>query len=399
MSQTSTPEGAAPAPAAALAERSLAPDLGRGFMLLAIALAHAHLLLHTPGYEPSALDRAAVFLRELLVDDRARPMFFFLFGYGLVQLASRQESRGGDRAAVRPLLRRRGWWLVLIGFAHAAVIGVDIISVYGFALVLFAGLLNRSDTGLLRTAAWSLLPVGAFFFLIASGEAASGSFMAFDPAADDTGLGAMAASRLGSWVFVVAAYGWQVLPGMALGIWAARRRILEAPRDHRPLLRRTAAWGIGLALAGGLPLALMTAGYWVAPSGLLGGAAGALHAVTGLAGGVGAIAAIALASIGCAERRGPVATAIAAVGQRSLTCYMLQSVVFFAVLSPVAFGLGGRTGFTGAALVAVGTWVFSLLCAEGMRRRSYRGPAEILLRRLTYGKAGRPAGTVRCDIQ
>lgn len=388
MSQTSTPDRAAPARAAALAERSLAPDLGRGLMLLAIALAHAHLLLYTPGYEPSALDRVTVLLRELLIDDRARPMFFFLFGYGLVQLTSRQESRGGDWGTIRPLLRRRGWWLVLIGFAHAAVIGVDIISVYGFALVLFAGLLNRSDAGLLHAASWTLLAMGAFFFLIASGEASSGTFMALDPAADDTGLGAMAASRFGSWVFVVVAYGWQVLPGMALGIWAARRRVLEAPGDHRPLLRRTAAWGIGLALAGGLPLALMTAGYWAAPAAFIGGFAGALHAVTGLAGGVGAIAAIALASIGLAQRRGPLTTAIAAVGQRSLTFYMLQSVVFFAVLSPVALGLGGRTGFTGAALVACGTWVLSLLCAEAMRRRSYRGPAEILLRRLTYGKSG-----------
>jgi uncharacterized membrane protein YeiB len=224
MSQTNTPERAAPAPAAALSERSLAPDLGRGFMLLAIALAHAHLLLYTPAYEPSDLDRATVLLRELLVDDRARPMFFFLFGYGLVQLASRQESRGAGRGTIRPLLRRRGRWLVLIGLAHTALIGIDIVSVYGFALLLFAGLLYRSDRALLHVASWTLLAVGAFFFLIAAGVTTSGAFMAFDPAADDTGLGAMAASRLGSWIFVVIAYGWQVLPGMALGIWAARRR-------------------------------------------------------------------------------------------------------------------------------------------------------------------------------
>jgi uncharacterized membrane protein YeiB len=371
---------------ATTAERSLAPDLGRGFMLLAIALAHAHLLLYNPDYVPSAMDRTAVFLRELLVDDRARPMFFFLFGYGLVQLASRQEARGADRGTIRPLLRRRGWWLVLIGLAHAAVIGVDIVSVYGFALVLFAGLLYRSDEALLRIAFWTLLAMGAYFFLMSFGEASSNAFMAFDPAAGDTGLGEMAASRTFSWAYVVLAYGWQVLPGMLLGIWAARRRLLEAPQDHRPMLRRAAIGGIGLALAGGLPWALMTAGIWSGASGPAGGTAGAVHAVTGLAGGVGAIAAIALVSIRFAAKQGPIVTMIAAVGQRSLTFYMFQSVVFLAVLSPVALGLGGRTGFMGAALVACATWVLSLGCAEAMRRRSYRGPAEILLRRLTYGR-------------
>jgi uncharacterized membrane protein YeiB len=371
---------------ATTAERTLAPDLGRGFMLLAIALAHAHLLLYAADYTPSAVDRTAVFLRELLVDDRARPMFFFLFGYGLVQLTSRLESRGGEWGTIRPLLRRRGWWLVLIGLAHAAIIGIDIISVYGFALVCFAGLLTRSDRTLLRVASGTLLALGVFAFLFAYAQAASSTYMALEPGAGSTDPVAMAASRLVGWAFVVIAYGWQVLPGMLLGVWAARRRVLEEPARHRPLLRRTAIGGIGLALIGGLPWALMTARFWTGPSETLGGFAGAAHGVTGLAGGVGAIAAIGLVAIGIGARRGPVVTAISALGQRSLTFYIFQSVVFLAVLSPVALGLGAHIGFAGAALVGFATWLLSLVGAEAMRRRSYRGPAEILLRRLTYGK-------------
>lgn len=376
---------------ATTAERTLAPDLGRGFMLLAIALAHAHLLLYAADYAPSVVDRTAVLLRELLVDDRARPMFFLLFGYGLVQLTSRLRSRGGDWDTMRPLLRRRGWWLLVIGLAHAAVIGVDIVSVYGFALVCFAGLLTRSDRTLLRVAGWTVIPLGAFYFLFAAAEASASAFMAFEPGAGSTVPAEMAASRFAGWLFVVVAYGWQVLPGMLLGVWAARRRILEEPARHRRMLRRSAVWGIGLALAGGLPWALMSARIWTGPSAVLGGFAGSLHGVTGLAGGVGAIAVIALVAIRIGERRGPVVTMISALGQRSLTFYMFQSVVFLAVLSPVALGLGAHTGFAGAALVGFATWLLSLVCAEAMRRRSYRGPAEILLRRLTYGRpAHRP---------
>ncbi|SDL78981.1 Uncharacterized membrane protein YeiB [Glycomyces sambucus] len=364
-------------------ERTLAPDLGRGFMLLAIALAHAHLVLYVADYRPTAVDQAAVLIRELLVDDRARPMFFLLFGYGLVQLTTRLASRGAEWTAIRPLLRRRGWWLLLFGFAHAAVIGVDIVSVYGFALLCFAGLLVRSDRVLVHVAAWTTLALAAFFLALSASEATSNALMGFDLTAGSTDPAEMASWRFGSWAFVLIAFGWQVLPAMTLGIWAARRRILESPGRHLPLLRRTAATGIGLAVAGGLPWALVSSRL-IEPGTLTSASFGAVHAVTGLAGGVGAIALIALV----ADRKAPgrFATAVAALGQRSLTFYMFQSVVFLAVFAPFTTGLGARTGFLGAALAAVATWLLSLALADAMRRRAYRGPAEILLRRLTYGR-------------
>jgi len=43
---------------------------------------------------------------------------------------------------------------------------------------------------------------------------------------------------------------------------------------------------------------------------------------------------------GAASRPGGVLGALAAVGQRSLTCYLLQSVLFVPVMAPWAGGLG-----------------------------------------------------------
>ncbi|MBO4236144.1 DUF418 domain-containing protein, partial [Pseudonocardia alni] len=43
-----------------------------------------------------------------------------------------------------------------------------------------------------------------------------------------------------------------------------------------------------------------------------------------------------------------------------------------------------------AAAVAVATWVITVVVAAGLDRAGRRGPAEALLRRLTYG-AGRSA--------
>jgi uncharacterized membrane protein YeiB len=68
-----------------------------------------------------------------------------------------------------------------------------------------------------------------------------------------------------------------------------------------------------------------------------------------------------------------------------MTCYLLQSVVFVAVLAAYGGGLGNRLGLAAIALLATVTWALTVLLADGMNRRGYRGPAEVLLRRLTYG--------------
>lgn len=78
-------------------------------------------------------------------------------------------------------------------------------------------------------------------------------------------------------------------------------------------------------------------------------------------------------------------TALAACGQQSMTCYLVQSVVFVAVLAAYGGGLGNRLGLIEIAVVAVLTWVLTVLLADVMNRHGHRGPAETLLRQLTYG--------------
>jgi uncharacterized membrane protein YeiB len=115
-------------------------------------------------------------------------------------------------------------------------------------------------------------------------------------------------------------------------------------------------------------------------------AVSALHAVTGIAGGLGYAALIGLVAIRVGDRPGRVVRALAATGQRSLSCYLFQSVVFVALLAPYTLGLGATLGTAGVAAVALATWLVSVLLSDGMRRAGRRGPAEVLLRRLTYRK-------------
>jgi uncharacterized membrane protein YeiB len=102
-------------------------------------------------------------------------------------------------------------------------------------------------------------------------------------------------------------------------------------------------------------------GVWQ-PEGASPFAAGALHTLTGYAGGLGYAALIGLVAAHLWTHRGsvvgPIITALAACGQRSMTFYLLQSVAWLLLYEPYLADLLGRAGLP--------------------------GPAEALLRRLTY---------------
>jgi uncharacterized membrane protein YeiB len=78
--------------------------------------------------------------------------------------------------------------------------------------------------------------------------------------------------------------------------------------------------------------------------------------------------------------------AISALGQRSMSGYLFQSVSWMVLLAPFTLNLGDRLGNTAftAAGAAIVVWTISVIAAYQMNKHSYRGPAETLLRRLTY---------------
>jgi uncharacterized membrane protein YeiB len=369
-----------------LSARAVAPDLARGAMLLLIALANVHLFLPAaPGVRgypdaPGAVGGVVVFAQMLLVDGRAYPLFALLVGYGAVQLARRRDD---GRGAVR-LLRRRGAWLLAIGAVHGILLFPgDIVGAYGLLLVLLAGVLVRGTEVTLRTVA----AVGvALTVLIGTGTGLRTGGLVL-PSVAAPAFGTAVRLHVGEWLAGTVSSALLTAGMLAVGALAARRRLLDEPDRHRRLLTRAAAGGLAVAVVAGLPLALAAAGWWrpsVAVSALL----GLLHAVGGLAGGVGYAALFGLLATRTA---GPVTGALVATGRCSLSFYLAQSVVFCALLPAWTLGLGARLGVPGAALLALGTWLACVAAAVALRRAARRGPAEVLLRRLTYG--ARPAGS------
>lgn len=397
----------------ASAERMLAPDLARGLALLGIALANGVFFIGGRDLGPLARpvdgttgDRVADVLVGLLVDNRAFPLFTILFAYGFTVLVRRQAARGVSYVRARTLLIRRSSWLAVFGAVHIVLLFEgDVLLSYGCLGVVLALLFAARDSTL-KVLGWSL----AIVFVVTAGfdGAAQGSTDAGLPGLDqDTVLGALVwrlvalvALVLGA-PFVAAAF----VPLAVVGTLLGRRQVLEHPAQHLALFRRLVFVGVPVGLLGAVPLVLAAVQVWQPPGwGLY--FLGMLHGVSGVAGALGFFGAVGLFVAGRARASssprggvvdlngavtgraatGPVVRAIAAVGERSLTCYLLQSMLFVPLLAPWALGLGVGAGTLRVSLIAVGVWLVSVVVAVALDRAGRAGPAEWLLRRLSYGR-------------
>lgn len=413
------------------AERSPAPDLARGLMLLLIAVANTPYYLwgsetgvaSSHPVDGTVVDRVAASLVIVLVDLRTYPMFAFLFGYGMMQLYNRQRAAGTTHEQARRLLQRRNGLLLAFGLVHAALLWMgDVLGAYGLAglLVVWLFFEARDRTLIVWTSVLGgLLTVGTLLAVV--GSAFLATLPADDPAArelvksfgPDTGAMsepsyvASVVERLVFWVLGTVGQGvlMLVVPMMLLlAFWAGRRRILEHPGDHLPLLRRVAVVGLAVGWLGPLPAALDHLGVLPVPE----------HAawvflpvqiVTGFFGGLGYVALFGLVGHRVALRRtgapsrdlfatdGWFAGAIQAVGKRSLTSYLLQSVLCAPVLAAWGLGLGQHLGSFTMLLYAVAVWGVTVLFAVWLERTGRRGPAEVALRRLVYGRRISPSSS------
>lgn len=372
--------------------RILAPDAARGLMLLLIAMAYAGVYVGA-GFGVDASqdpipDRAATFAATLFLDNRAFPLFAILFGYGLAWSVARQSSRNVEADSIRRTMRRRALLLLLFGAVHAVLVFPgEILTSYGFALLITGWLLFRSE----RALNIALLVTGVFYIvtvpLVMVAEAAGPEDASTYAIPGYTTLGDWAERVAGvpfAPVYVAIAYPLLFL--VILGYRAGRARLFESPESHRSLLRLLAWSGIGISLIGALPGALAAIGAFQ-PGPLTVALLMGLQILTGVAGGVGYAACFALGAEQL-ERVAPAVTrAVAAIGKRSLTFYIFNSVLVAIVLHAELFGAGTRVGHLGALAVAAAVWSAGLLLAAWLERAGRPGPLEALMRRGIYGRA------------
>lgn len=249
-------------------------------------------------------------------------------------------------------------------------------------------------------------------------------------------------ARAGMWLISTApaAVFGAPLP-ILLGWIAARARLLDEPWRHTRTLRRLAVGGIAIGWLTGLPEALVVLGALPLPE-ALGWAFLGMTSLGGICCGIGYAAAFGLLAVRLEKRPTPAETlkttgttettpdtaqrraqraeqaaahaalspaeraygapaaaapslnsaptglvrALSAVGQRSLTFYLFQSLLLAPLLAAWGLGLAPHLSTASAVALAFGVWLLSLPIAAWMGSRGIRGPAELLLRRMTYGK-------------
>ncbi|MDO5504081.1 MAG: DUF418 domain-containing protein [Actinomycetia bacterium] len=391
-------------------QRAVAPDLARGVMLLLIVLAnipwflwgrdHGVTLGHPIG--ATGLDALVQSLMIVFVDSRALPMFALLFGYGMVQFAHAQDRRGTSLRAVKGMLLRRHVALVVLGALHAAVLFyADVLGTYGFLGLILAPLLFHRTTRTLKIVRGILVGLLTLFagfmalmgWLTQAFPEEAGNVVIPAPAnvSDIDSWAGSILPRLSEWGFITVfsivalAVPIAILTGW---IWA-REGVLDRPQDHLPRLRRTALIGLPVAWLGGIPMMLTHTGIVWAPE--LSWAFMGVQMLTGLAGGLGYAACFGLLAArltrtdtAAASTASPVIRALTAVGRRSLSAYLWQALIMAPLLTAWGLGLGGTMGSAIAAGIAILIWLASVAWCLALDKAGRRGPAEVLLRRVTY---------------
>ena len=335
-----------------------APDVARGFMLLLIAVANVPSWNKMPnGAEPpvSSVDGWWMFVRTLVVDHRAYPLFAMLFGFGLMTMINRRIASGtqtylaslpGAPEGREPmpheaawarematidayrLVRRRGWWMLLIGFVHGLVFPGDIIGAYGLVAVLLANLLARKNYSALYLTG-GIISVLALATYLASGTLSGGDTL--------TASGEQSVSLTVALLWVVTnALQWAVVlvvqvlialivPAAVIGARLADTDLLTQPERHHRLLISVGLGGLVLgalaAFHGALTLAT-TVQLWPWDF--------AMTEFFGLAGACGWLALLALYAGGPRPdgRLTGLRRLASAVGRRSMTVYLSQTILF-----------------------------------------------------------------------
>ncbi|WP_164214371.1 DUF418 domain-containing protein [Virgibacillus sp. YIM 98842] len=371
--------------------RAISLDIARGSMLLLIILSHFPLLLYMtePGVatkvgSSTPLDQFLNFLMEMLVDNRARPLFAILFGYGLVMIYRKQLERQGAEEAKR-IIKRRCWYLILFGSILAGVAGgQDILMTYGIAGLLLVSSLKKDSNRIKKYVIISTIicliyvPAlwGGFFFTIQSygfSNALTGQETYFSTIVDR--LIAVPVNPLFTHILM------PVIPTVLMGIWLGKLNVLTKPYNHIKQLKKITIGCLTISLAGAIPLVLIN-DIWF-PGFFTAGTAYGIHVITGFAAGASYAALFGLLGVGI-KYRGVIVKAITAMGKRSLTFFVIHEVLIVILLSPIAFNLGAILTVTSSVLLGILMWIVTLSFAYFMEIRQIEGPLEKYMRYLTY---------------
>jgi uncharacterized protein len=390
-------------------ERIQVLDTLRGFAILGILIGNMQWFSGYGMMPPavaavgSAADHVVHFLIHFFVEGKFYSIFSFLFGFGFALQIAKAEERGDLKAS---LFKRRLFWLLIIGLAHAYFIWAgDILSIYaltGFILILFRRKSNRSIIKWVIGFWLAPIPVYILLYIL---------FISFAP--PEAALVPDAAKQFEEWsaatrevsegsywqifttynlqyvlfryVGLFAEMRWTKLLAMfLLGFYAYRRGIFQNLSEHRMFIRRVLIYGLVFGIVGN---AVLSSTMLIAPPfpPNAPGIAGTIGYVVG----VPSLALFYVAAIVLLWQKNAwlrVLSVLAPVGRMALTNYLMQSVICVLLFYGYGFGLFGTFRATAATLTALAIFLFQIIFSTLWLKYFSHGPMEWIWRQLTYGR-------------
>ncbi|WP_313679243.1 DUF418 domain-containing protein [Corynebacterium stationis] len=386
------------------------PDVARGLALLGIAIANLPTAWLTPGAPEAAFfgsinnvfDQILVVASAMFAHNRGLPLFSTMLGFGVGLIAMSLWRKQFPAKRARQIIIRRYFFLAIFGAVHLIFIFYgDIMFYYGLTGIIIGLLLTVRDKvlavtsyvvlGIVITGGLLLLVWGLLSGTDMSAVTEGGRIEDFDTSSY---LGLLGFNAV-TFVLNFLSYPVYILgyaPIMLIGFTWARRGVLADVPAHRKELSFWAVIGVVYILGIGLPWGLAEIGVLpreLAPTFLT------TNLFTGGITGPALLAIFALALQPVQERadRGPKPSVWLqipmALGKRSMSGYLFQSLAFFVLCYPVTLGITPESVSAQVGL-AFGVWTVSLILAWLMEAVNMQGPFEKMHRRLSYGSTLQP---------
>ena len=388
--------------------RYVAPDVARGLALLGIVIANvptnwlatqdaAHSgFFGGTGSDPSMLDKILIVFQAMFVHVRGLSMFSVLLGVGIGMILGSLWRRGFTNRAAKKVIAKRYFFLLCFGVVHLIFFFPgDILTAYGICGMITALLIGCSDR-MLRIIAGIMLGLWCAW-------CALGALMIFIE-----GPGAPTLTMDMFYGEVSATYAEQIhrgletlqgiafptisiLPMILIGFVWGRERVMEDVDRYATRLWGWVVVTLLVILFVGIPFGLSSVGVlpyeWEPGFAILNQAFGRLT-------GPGILAAVMLAMRPIQRRIAhgePIPgwlSAFNALGKRSMTGYLGQTIILFPVTAVFLLNIGHDWPIAGQMIFATAVWLVTLLAAWVMERRGVPGPFEKLHRTMSYGKDG-----------
>ncbi|HEX8174650.1 MAG TPA: DUF418 domain-containing protein [Pyrinomonadaceae bacterium] len=345
-------------------------------------------------------DRITHFLVHFFVEGKFYSIFSFLFGFGFALQIARAGERGDLKAS---LFKRRLFWLLVIGLAHAYLLWAgDILSVYavmGFLLILFR---KKADGSLLKWAiVLMVVPILSYILLYVLFVAfvSPEALAKLDAAKIDFWNESVRKVQQSSYLQIITDFNLKYIMGryisllfemrlpkilamFLLGLYAYRRGFFQDLPKHQSLIRRVLIYALILGLIGNVAFAALAGKEAVlppSPAGVVG--------VISYAFGVPALALFFIALVATLWQRASwrrLLAFLAPVGRMALTNYLLQTVICVLIFYGYGFGQFGKVGALSATLIALAIFLFQIIVSAFWLRYFSYGPMEWIWRQLTY---------------